>query len=74
MTNITKFGKQVLTTARGLGVNNAAVRRKRKHYLLTGQNGGGTSVRMYFATTPSDYRASRNIESEIRRQLEGRQG
>jgi hypothetical protein len=34
---------------------------------------GGASVRMYFATTPSDFRASRNIEAEIRRQLEGRQ-
>jgi hypothetical protein len=70
--NLTKFGKYVLTTARDLGVSNAAVRRKRKHYLLTGQNGGGTSVRMYFATTPSDFRATRNIEAEIRRQLEGR--
>jgi hypothetical protein len=70
--NLIKFGKQVLSTARELGVNNAAVRRKRKHYLLTGQTGGGMSVRMYFATTPGDIRASRNIEAEIRRQLEGR--
>jgi hypothetical protein len=70
--NLTKFGKQILGIARGLGVNNASVWRKRKHYLLTGQNGGGMSVRMYFATTPSDFRASRNIEAEIRRQLEER--
>jgi hypothetical protein len=38
--NLTKFGKQILGAARDLGVNNVAVRRKRKHYLLTGQNGG----------------------------------
>ena len=72
MSNLTKFGKQVLCTARELGVSNAAVWRKRKHYLLTGQNGGGISVRMYFATTPGDVRARRNVEAEIRRQLEGR--
>jgi hypothetical protein len=72
VSGLTKFGKQILGTARDLGVNNAAVRRKRKHYLLTGQNGGGISVRMYFATTPGDVRAARNIEAEIRRQLEGK--
>jgi len=31
--NLTKFGKQILGTARELGVSNAAVRRRRKHYL-----------------------------------------
>jgi hypothetical protein len=72
MNNLTKFGKQILGTAREMGVGNIEIRRRRKHYLLTGKGIRGNIVSMHFATTPSDYRASRNIEAEIRRQLKGR--
>lgn len=71
MANLTRFGKQIHATALELGVNNIDIRRRRKHYLLTG-NGLRGNIRMYFATTPSDFRATRNVEAEIRRQMEGR--
>jgi hypothetical protein len=72
MANLTRFGKQIHATARELGVNNIAIRRKRKHYLMTGSSRNGIMLRLYFATTPSDFRATRNVAAEIRRQMEGR--